>query len=48
LIGLLEIKDLDDSKTQNTPTTVNNTLFVGTTAELSKLLKEKLNSEENK
>lgn len=43
-----KLKDLDDSKTQNTPTTVNNTLFVGTTAELSKLLKEKLNSEENK
>lgn len=43
-----KMKDLEETKTPSSPTTVNNTLFVGTTAELSKLLKNKLNSEETK
>jgi len=33
------MKDLD-APTKNGPTTVNNALFVGSTAELSKLLKQ--------
>lgn len=44
----MKMKDLEEQKPTNAPTTVNNTMFVGTTAELSKLLKDKLNLDENK
>jgi hypothetical protein len=40
-----KMKDIDE-KPKSTPTTVNNSLFVGSTAELSKLLKQ--NSNETK
>lgn len=44
-----KLKDIEEVKPMSGPTNVTNALFVGSTAELSKLLKGKLNStEENK
>lgn len=43
-----KLKDIEEVKVSNGPTNVTNALFVGSTAELSKLLKNKLNDEENK
>lgn len=43
-----KLKDIEEVKQANGPTTVNNALFVGSTAELSKLLKGKLNDTEDK
>jgi len=43
-----KLKDIEEVKTSNGPTNVTNALFVGSTAELSKLLKNNLNNEENK
>jgi hypothetical protein len=42
-----KLKDIEEEKHAKGPTNVTNALFVGSTAELSKLLKNK-NSEENK
>lgn len=39
-----KLKDIEDEK-QKGPTTVNNALFVGSTAELAKLLKQQNNNE---
>jgi len=41
-----KLKDIDESKQSRGPTNVTNALFVGSTAELSKLLKGKLTSED--
>jgi hypothetical protein len=41
-----KLKDIEEVKTSNGPTNVTNALFVGSTAELSKLLKNNLNDEE--
>jgi hypothetical protein len=41
-----KLKDIEEVKTSNGPTNVTNALFVGSTAELSKLLKNKLNEDE--
>ena len=41
-----KLKDLDENSSKKSPTNVTNALFVGSTAELSKLLKNKLNDEE--
>lgn len=43
-----KLKDIEEIKQVSGPTTVNNALFVGSTAELSKLLKGKLNNTEDK
>jgi len=44
-----KLKDLEEIKTSSGPTSVTNALFVGSTAELSKLLKNnKLNNQEDK
>jgi hypothetical protein len=43
-----KLKDIEEVKSSSGPTNVTNALFVGSTAELSKLLKNKLNDEENK
>lgn len=43
-----KLKDLEEDKVQKGPTTVNNALFVGSTAELSKMLKNKSIDENNK
>jgi hypothetical protein len=43
-----KLKDIEEIKTSSGPTNVTNALFVGSTAELSKLLKGKLNDEKNK
>jgi hypothetical protein len=43
-----KLKDIEEIKSSSGPTTVNNALFVGSTAELSKLLKGKLNNTEDK
>jgi hypothetical protein len=44
-----KLKDLEEIKTSSGPTNVTNALFVGSTAELSKLLKNnKLNNQEDK
>jgi hypothetical protein len=43
-----KLKDIEEVKQSSGPTTVNNALFVGSTAELSKLLKGKLNNTEDK
>jgi hypothetical protein len=44
-----KLKDIEEVKSSNGPTSVtNNALFVGSTAELSKLLKNNLNNEVNK
>jgi len=39
-----KLKDIDETKQSRGPTNVTNALFVGSTAELSKLLKDGLNS----
>jgi hypothetical protein len=39
-----KLKDIEEVKSSNGPTNVTNALFVGSTAELSKLLKNKLNN----
>jgi hypothetical protein len=41
-----KLKDIDESKQSRGPTNVTNALFVGSTAELSKLLKGKLTPED--
>ena len=38
-----KLKDIDETKSSKAPTNVTNALFVGSTAELSKLLKNELN-----
>jgi hypothetical protein len=43
-----KMKDIEEVKQSNGPTNVTNALFVGSTAELSKLLKGKLNTTEDK
>jgi hypothetical protein len=43
-----KLKDIEEVKFSSGPTNVTNALFVGSTAELSKLLKSNLNTEENK
>ena len=40
-----KLKDIDESKSSRGPTTVNNALFVGSTAELAKLLKQQTDNE---
>ena len=40
-----KLKDIEEDK-QKGPTTVNNALFVGSTAELAKLLKQQTENEE--
>ena len=41
-----KLKDIDETKSSKGPTNVTNALFVGSTAELSKLLKNGLNGED--
>ena len=41
-----KLKDIDETKSSKGPTNVTNALFVGSSAELSKLLKNGLNSED--
>lgn len=41
-----KLKDIDETKSSKGPTNVTNALFVGSTAELSKLLKNGLNVED--
>ena len=41
-----KLKDMDEKSQSKSPTTVNNALFVGSTADLAKLLKNQLNQEE--
>jgi len=41
-----KLKDMDEKSQSKSPTTVNNALFVGSTADLAKLLKTQLNQEE--
>lgn len=41
-----KLKDIEEVKSVSGPTNVTNALFVGSTAELSKLLKNKLSNEE--
>ena len=43
-----KLKDLEEDKAPKGPTTVNNALFVGSTAELSKMLKNQLTDNNNK
>lgn len=43
-----KLKDLEEIKTSSGPTSVTNALFVGSTTELSKLLKGRLNNTEDK
>jgi hypothetical protein len=43
-----KLKDLEENSSKKGPSSVTNALFVGSTTELSKLLKGKLNIEENK
>ena len=38
-----KLKDVEEEKESKGPTTVNNALFVGSTAELQKLLKKGMN-----
>ena len=42
-----KLKDVEEETTQKGPNTVNNSLFVGSTAELAKMLKS-VNLEDNK
>ena len=42
-----KMKDLNKEEKSSSPTTVNNALFVGSTAELQKMLKEGLKKDEN-
>jgi TRAP-type uncharacterized transport system substrate-binding protein len=39
-----KMKDLDEEKKSSNPTSVNNTMFVGSTAELLKLIKQEKNN----
>jgi len=41
-----KLKDIEEEKSGKGPTTVNNALFVGSTAELAKLLKQQTESED--
>lgn len=41
-----KLKDIDEEKVSKGPTNVTNALFVGSTSELSKLLKNGLNQED--
>ena len=34
------MKDLDEDEKKNSPSTVNNTMFIGSTADLQKMLKQ--------
>ena len=45
-----KMKDLDAEDKKNTPSTVNNTMFIGSTAELQKMLKKQkeINKEDKK
>ena len=43
-----KLKDIEEVKHSSGPTSVTNALFVGSTAELSKLLKGRLNNQDNK
>ena len=43
-----KLKDLEEIKTSSGPTSVTNALFVGSTTELSKILKGRLNNQDNK
>jgi hypothetical protein len=43
-----KLRDLEEIKTSSGPTSVTNALFVGSTTELSKLLKGRLNNQDNK
>jgi len=43
-----KLKDLEEIKTSSGPTNVTNALFVGSTTELSKLLKGRLNTQDDK
>jgi hypothetical protein len=43
-----KLKDIEEVKKSSGPTNVTNALFVGSTAELSKLLKSQKNQEDNK
>ena len=42
-----KLKDVEEEKQAKGPSTVNNALFVGSTAELAKLLKTNTNTDEN-
>jgi len=42
-----KLKDVEEEKQAKGPTTVNNALFVGSTAELAKLLKQQIPQDEN-
>ena len=35
-----KMKDLDEDEKKNSPSTVNNTMFIGSTADLQKMLKQ--------
>lgn len=49
LINLQQkMKELDETNKSSSPTTVNNTLFVGSTAELSKMLKSQIKELDDK
>lgn len=41
-----KLKDIEEEKVRKGPTTVNNALFVGSTAELAKLLKQQTQNED--
>ena len=43
-----KLKDLEEIKTSSGPTSVTNALFFGSTTELSKILKGRLNNQDNK
>ena len=43
-----KLKDIEEVRQSSGPTSVTNALFVGSTTELSKLLKGRLNNQENK
>jgi hypothetical protein len=43
-----KLRDLEEIKTSSGPTSVTNALFVGSTTELSKLLKGRLNNQDDK
>ena len=44
------MKELDSEDKKNTPSTVNNTMFIGSTADLQKMLKKQkeINKEDKK
>ena len=47
MVGQKKLKDVEEEKASKGPNTVNNSLFVGSTAELAKMLKS-VNLEDNK